>query len=228
MEISILLEWTTAISFYVLYLKRATIMYLKTEPYLTQIETLPQQGEQIIAQYDEDTIVLYQAYNPAIGHFAAKQGYFGGDFSYSRMSWIKPNFLWMMFRSGWGTKPNQEVTLAIWLQRAGFEAMLAQAVPSAYDPNLYASQTEWKREGSKTDVRIQWDPDHSPTGGVLQRRAIQLGIRGETLRRFGREWIVNIEDISDFVATQRQNAAPPRYSELQVPVERLYPTSTNQ
>src|SRR5262245_58806343 len=25
------------------------------------------------------------------------------------MSWIKLNFLWMMFRSGWGTKPDQEV-----------------------------------------------------------------------------------------------------------------------
>jgi len=27
------------------------------------------------------------------------------------MSWIKPNFLWMMYRCGWGTKEGQQVTL---------------------------------------------------------------------------------------------------------------------
>lgn len=197
--------------------------HLLVEPYLTQVAHLPQQGEQIIAQYDEETVVVYQAYTPAIGRFAATHGYFGGDFSYSRMSWIKPNFLWMMFRSGWGTKPQQEVTLAIWLKREGFEQILARAVPASYDPRLYASQTEWQRAGSRTEVRVQWDPDHSPTGGVLKRRAIQLGLRGDTLRAFGQEWIAKIEDISDFVATQRAYANPEHYPDLLVPVERPYP-----
>jgi hypothetical protein len=201
------------------------MMHLQTGPYLTQIKTLPQQGEQIIAHYDETSMVVYQAYNPTIGHFAVENGYFGGDFSYSRMSWIKPNFLWMMFRSGWGTKPNQEVTLAIWLQREAFDMILSQAVHSSYEPDHYTSKTDWERKGKTTDVRVQWDPDHSPTGGPLQRRAIQLGLRGETLRRYGREWIMKIEDISDFVATQRQNATPQRYDELIVPVERIYPTT---
>ena len=47
-----------------------------------------------------------------VGKIPVKNGYFGGAFSLDRMSWIKPNFLWMMFRSGWGTKEGQEVTLA--------------------------------------------------------------------------------------------------------------------
>jgi hypothetical protein len=38
-------------------------------------------------------VVVYQAYRPEIGHFAAQHGYFGGSFSLDRMSWIKPNFL---------------------------------------------------------------------------------------------------------------------------------------
>lgn len=29
------------------------------------------------------------------------------------MSWIKPNFLRMMYRSGWGTEKDQEVILAV-------------------------------------------------------------------------------------------------------------------
>ncbi|HBY80241.1 MAG TPA: DUF4291 domain-containing protein, partial [Cyanobacteria bacterium UBA11148] len=73
----------------------------------------------------------------SIGHFAAQHGYFGGEFSLKRMSWIKTNFLWMMYRSGWGTKADQEVVLAIWLKRSAFEEILAAAVPSSYVPELY-------------------------------------------------------------------------------------------
>ena len=88
-------------------------MSLITEPYSAQNARWPGSGRHILAQFDAESVVVYQAYNPAIGQFAARHGYFGGDFGMSRMSWIKPNFLWMMYRSGWGTKENQEVTLAV-------------------------------------------------------------------------------------------------------------------
>ncbi|WP_413199926.1 DUF4291 family protein, partial [Nostoc piscinale] len=93
-------------------------MRLVTESYLNQISCWPQTGRHILAQYDDQTVVVYQAYRPEIGHFAASNGYFGGEFSLERMSWIKPNFLWMMYRCGWGTKDGQEVVLAIWIQRS--------------------------------------------------------------------------------------------------------------
>ncbi|WP_009633425.1 DUF4291 family protein [Synechocystis sp. PCC 7509] len=64
-----------------------------TEPYLTQVDRLPKVGNHILAQFDESSIVVYQAYRPAIGNFAATQGYFGGEFSFGRTSWIEPNFL---------------------------------------------------------------------------------------------------------------------------------------
>src|SRR4051794_25066955 len=83
---------------------------LITEPYLVQNARWPRSGRHIPAQFDAESVVVYQAYNLSIGHFAARHGYFGGDFSTSRMTWIKPNFLWMMYRSGWGTKENREVT----------------------------------------------------------------------------------------------------------------------
>ncbi len=44
------------------------------------------------------------------------------------MSWIKTNFLWMMYRSGWGTKPDQEIILAIRLKTTFLDSVLTQAV----------------------------------------------------------------------------------------------------
>ena len=76
-------------------------MQLFTTTYTEQVTRLPKNGRHIIAQFDDEGIVVYQAYRPAIGEFAAKHGYFGGEFSLNRMSWIKPNLLWMMYRWGW-------------------------------------------------------------------------------------------------------------------------------
>lgn len=194
-------------------------MKLRVVPYIHQKPEWPQSGRHILAQYDESSIVVYQAYNAAIGRFAAQNGYFGGGFSYNRMSWCKPNFLWMMYRSGWGTKENQEITLAIRLNRAAFDSFLAQAVPSSHDPDLYKSRSEWSRMVQTSDVRLQWDPDHSPVGGPLERRAIQIGLRGSALHEYGRDAILEIEDISAFVAEQRLHVGSP---ELQTPSEQVY------
>jgi hypothetical protein len=74
-------------------------MNLRTEPYLAQTARLPKTGRHILAQFDDESVIVYQAYRPAIDHFAAHHGYFGGEFSLNRMSWIKPNFLWMYLDS---------------------------------------------------------------------------------------------------------------------------------
>src|SRR5258708_28463529 len=81
---------------------------LITTTYLEQVLVWPRTGRHILAQYDDDSIVVYQAYKPEIGHYAARHGHFGGEeFSLTRMSWIKTNFFWIMYRSGWGANPNQ-------------------------------------------------------------------------------------------------------------------------
>ncbi|WP_196992466.1 DUF4291 family protein [Panacibacter microcysteis] len=120
-------------------------------------------------------------YNNQIADFAVENQYFGrAHFSYSRMSWIKPNFLWMMFRCGWASKENQERVLALWLKKADFEAILSQAVFSSYQEGKYASFQTWRNELDSKEVRLQWDPDHNPYGEKLARRAIQLGLKGKT------------------------------------------------
>ena len=119
-------------------------MRLHTESYQEQQARWPRAGRHILAQYDADSIVVYQAYTPSIGRFAATHGRFGGDFSYNRMSWIKPNFLWMMYRSGWGTKPSQEITLAVRIRRDAFDLMLGQAVHSSFVPAIHPDRARAK------------------------------------------------------------------------------------
>lgn len=195
---------------------------LLTQNHLATISDLPKTGRHIVAQYDDNSVVVYQAYRPAIGNFAASHGYFGGEFQLNRMSWIKTNFLWMMYCSGWGTKEGQEVVLAVWLKRNAFDQILAAAVHSSYAPGIYASQRDWEKAVKNSQVRLQWDPDHYPSGAKLQRRAIQLGLRGEFLTTYAGDWILAIEDISEFVLEQRQNIRSD-CQDLIVPVEKVYP-----
>jgi hypothetical protein len=197
-------------------------MRLLTEPYRTQEARWPKSGRHILAQYDAESIVVYQAYKPAIGHYAAEHGCFGGEFSLDRMSWIKPNFLWMMYRSGWGTKQGQEVTLAVRVRRSAFDDILREAVHSTFVPEIYPSHSDWQKAVAKSNVRLQWDPDHHPSGAKLERRAIQLGLRGDVLAHFCRKWIVNIEDISAFVADQRTQMGTGEYGKLITPKEDVY------
>ena len=196
-------------------------MNLEICPYLAQVEQWPKNGCHILAQYDEESIIVYQAYRREIGDFAASAGYFGGAFSYSRMSWIKPNFLWMMYRSGWGTKPGQEVILAVRISIGLFNEILEKAVTSSFSEELFHNRDEWKQAVRQSDVRLQWDPDHSPTGDKVERRAIQLGLRGKVLEKYGMAPI-EITDISEFVSEQRENAVVSKYLELKTPCEKVY------
>src|SRR4051812_41292494 len=125
---------------------------IETESYVEQKVLWPRVGRHILAQYDEGSVVVYQAYNRGIAEFAVREGRFGGGFSFSRMSWIKPNFLWMMFRSGWGTKENQEATLGLRVRRDFFEEILGEAVPSSWDREQYASEAEWSVAVGRSSV----------------------------------------------------------------------------
>ena len=196
---------------------------LPLERHADQVSRWPATGRHILAHHDEETIVVYQAYRPSIGRWAAEHGQLGGpEFSYSRMSWVKPNFLWMMYRSGWGTKPDQEATLALRVRRTFFDGLLAAAVESAFQPGTHASPEAWKDALARSEVRLQWDPDHDPRGAPQERRAVQLGLRGGTLAEFGRSELLEVLDLSAVVAEQRAHLEANRLDLLETPVERVY------
>merc|ERR1711963_228677 len=164
------------------------------ELYETTREHWPMSGKVILAQHDKtlDAVCLYQAFKPEIADYAVQHQKFAGCPSYSttRMTWVKTNFLWMMFRSGWGKKPNQQRILAIWVHREAFERYLSQA------------RTRGAKPLGGDNVRLQWDPDHYPDGSChLTRRAVQLGLKNIAGFADGSD-IARIEDISDFVHEQ--------------------------
>ena len=196
-------------------------MKLATDLYVEQAKRWPPAGRHILAHHDAKSIIVYQAYRPSIGRFTVERGYFGGC-SLSRMSWIKPNFLWMMYRSGWGTKENQEVVLGLRLRRPFFDGMLARAIASTFDASGLSSREEWAAAVAASEVRLQWDPDHDPYGRVLPRRAVQLGLRGAALEAFGKRELLEVIDMTAFVAAQRDEILRNGLARLWTPVERTY------
>jgi hypothetical protein len=195
---------------------------IPTASYAEQSKTWPQSGRHILAHFDDETVIVYQAYSPAIGRFAVEHGYFGGEFSYRRMSWIKTNFLWMMYRSDWGRSHGQEIVLAVRLRRTFFDSLLKQAVPSSYVATQFSDRAEWKAAVERSDVRLQFDPDHLPTGDKCERRAIQLGLRSAALEAYGQREVVEVIDMTAFVAEQRMKVPSWKGGELLTPVERFY------
>ena len=201
-------------------------MHLATERYEVQRHTWPSQGQHILAHYDDSSVIVYQAYRHAIGQYAVQHGQLGGPgFSLARMSWIKPGFLWMMHRSGWGSKEDQQTILGLRIRRTFFEQLLSQAVPSSCPPDYPGGPAQWQRAVGQSKVRLQWDPDHAPAGAhhPHRRRALQLGLRGSRLADLAGPELLQVIDLSDFVAAQRVLVQQGQLEALRLPIERVYP-----
>jgi hypothetical protein len=170
---------------------------------------------QIRADYDADTIVVYQAYAPAMADAALRAGRFVAPFSFRRMTWIKPSFPWLMHRSNWARKPGQERVLAVRMSRQGWEEALSRAVLTTEDPAAVARAT----------VHVQWDPERSSRGAALNHYSIQVGIGRDLVRTFTDDWIVGLTDLTPQVrkaATLTRTGHAAKAQRL-FPAERVYP-----
>jgi hypothetical protein len=163
----------------------------------SQDSTNPQvPHRQIRAVYNEQTIRVYQAYSDDIAGAALANGTFvSPPFKMSRMTWIKPSFLWMMYRAGWGLKDaGQKRILAIDITRAGFEWALAHSCLSHANQNADREESEEKKNSSP--VRIQWDPERDLFLRPLDHRSIQIGLSKEAVALYATQWIRRITDVS--------------------------------
>ncbi|MFF4402152.1 DUF4291 domain-containing protein [Streptomyces sp. NPDC001480] len=151
---------------------------------------------EIRAAYGASTITVYQAYPPELGLPAVREGRFPASWKRSRMTWIKPSFLWMMYRCGWGTKPGQETVLAVEITRDGFEWALRNACLSSYVRRLHSDRSTWQRQLKRSPTRVQWDPERDLHLQPLPYRALQLGLSGEAVERYADEWTVSISDVT--------------------------------
>ncbi|MGN0437593.1 MAG: DUF4291 domain-containing protein [Lachnospiraceae bacterium] len=182
----------------------------------------------IRAVYNNETIRVYQAYNAAIAEQAIAKGTFGSYFKLDRMTWIKPSFLWMMYRCGWAQKIGQERVLAIDIKRDAFDFLVNNAMYAKYEPQSNLSKEEWKEQIKKTDIRIQWDPERDIYGNPLEYRSIQLGIRGKYVQQYVNNWIVKIKDITEYVTTLKEKIDIGCDVTLELPKEKEYRIKYNE
>jgi Domain of unknown function (DUF4291) len=185
---------------------------------------------QIRAVYDDKTIRVYQAYSDQIADAALAHGTFvSPPFKRERMTWIKPSFLWMMYRAGWGFKDEgQRRILAIDIAREGFEWALAHSCPSHPEENM--SFDEWQRVKATSPVRVQWDPERDLLLRPLEHRAIQIGLSKQAVELYVTNWICKITDVTSLahrvhalVEDQHLDAAA-----AFVPQEHQYPPANSR
>ncbi|GGN99039.1 hypothetical protein GCM10010112_92470 [Actinoplanes lobatus] len=153
----------------------------------------------IRADFDADTIVMYQAFGPAITDAALAAGRFVAPFSFTRMTWIKPSLLWLMHRSNWARKPGQERVLAVRITSAGWEQALSQAVLTAPVPAIHGSAAAWSTAFDAASVHVQWDPERSARGAALNHYSIQVGIGRALIRAYAEQWVVGLTDLTPTV-----------------------------
>jgi hypothetical protein len=180
---------------------------------------------QIRADFDRESIVIYQAYRKQIAEPAIKAGQFVEPFSWGRMTWIKPSFLWLMARSNWCQKSGQEHALAIRIKRTGWDRALSLGALTSFDPKIHGDETKWRSQFDDAIVHVQWDPERTIHGKKLENRSIQVGLSREIIKEFTDEWIIEIKDITPLARKIRALylSGNQRRAKDQLPKERVYP-----
>lgn len=180
---------------------------------------------EIRADYDRETIVVYQAYPPAIADAALRAGRFVPPFSLGRMTWIKPSFLWLMHRSRWGRKAGQERVLAVRIARAGWERALGLATLTSFDRSTFGTPDEWAARFAAAPVHLQWDTERSLRGAPMPYFSIQVGLGRRIIAEYVEGWVAAIEDLTPRVRKVEGLLRSGRGDEARrhLPPERAYP-----
>ena len=140
-------------------------------------------------EYDNEGVYIYQAYCNDIADWAIENQRLGGPlFNASRMTWIKPSFAWVLYRSGYAQKHNQERILKIKISHH----VIAQIL----------KQCSCKHGGGGSFGIIQWDPardiltvENSEPRKMQSKRAIQIGIKGHLSELYVSS-ILSIQDVT--------------------------------
>ncbi len=165
---------------------------------------LPATGRHFLAQFDADTVTVFQSFDRDVGGYAIEHGQFGGPaFRRDRASAIRLSLLDVLGRSDWGQKPGREVTLALRLRREAFDMVLRQAIHSVFPEGVYPMKRSWQLATRYSPVSITWEADRDLSGNPLSRDAARFGLRDRTLMQFATEWIEDVIDLSPWVSAHR-------------------------
>lgn len=181
----------------------------------------------IYADYDEEGVYVYQAFKPKIVAVAVEQNKFGKGFGIDRISWIKPSLGWMLRRSKYATKHRMEAIARIKLSHKSWMEILNQSIPTHFDEKRYSSENEWQSALKNSDVIHQWDPERSLKGERLDRQAIQIGLRGDILKKYKDEYVIGVKNITELakaigLSAKKRQPFPPN-----TPIEEEYPINEN-
>lgn len=148
------------------------------------------QARQIRALQDGDHITVYQAYNATIASAAVESQRLTASptFKLTRMTWVKPSWCWMMYRSGYSYKDdNQARILALRMKKTNLIELLERSI--------LAKNVD--KETGEQIVRIQWDPERGPRLEQLGYRSIQIGIPRGLCDKWANNWVEEITDVTD-------------------------------
>lgn len=181
----------------------------------------------IRADYDAQSIVVYQAYGAAIARPALEANRFVPPFSLRRMTWIKPSFLWLMERSNWGQKAGQEHILGVRITRNGWEEALSLGVLTGYEHAVHGSFASWQQQFEAARVHVQWDPERSIRGTDVGVNSIQVGLSRHVIERFVGEWVLEIKDLTPLTRKIHLllQAGQTEKARRLLPPERLHPVA---
>jgi hypothetical protein len=186
--------------------------------------------KKVRAVFDKNSITVYQAYNSAIANTAVqKQKFISPPFKMERTTWIKPSFLWMMHRSWWATKENQENILAIKIKREGWEWALKNSCLSHFSMAIHKTQSTWKTRFQDSPVKVQWDPEKDVQLNNLNYRSIQVGLTGVAVEKYINEWIISIENITPTCKEiyKKVQTGDIKTAKSLLPPEKIYPLPEN-
>ena len=181
----------------------------------------------IFANYDDDGVFVSQAFKPKIVQVAVEQNKFGKGFGVDRISWIKPSLGWMLRRSKYATKHRMEAIAKIKLSHISWLEILHQSVPTHFDARIFSTEMEWQSALKNSDVIHQWDPERALNGKRLERQAIQIGLRGDVLKKYKDEYVIEVTDLTALAkeigyASKNRNPLP-----NEIPIEKEYPINEN-
>ncbi|KAL9641861.1 hypothetical protein ABK040_011846 [Willaertia magna] len=166
-------------------------------PYDEVRNTWPSAGNHIIASYTDDAVLVFQAFNDEIADYALQHQKFEGCQAYNdtRMTWVKSNWLWMMYRSNYATKKNQTRILGLWLKKSAYNDILNKARLKGPGAGL---------------LRAQWDPDYSPElEPIRRRRDLQLGIKKRESFKNGEDFVEIVDCTALAHLSKKTRSIPP-------------------
>lgn len=181
---------------------------------------LPASGRVLLATFDDDTVLTWQAHHADVAAEMISRGRPGGtSWRTDRVTRMRTSLPSLLARCDWGRRPGRERILGLRMTRAGFDAMLRQAVHGEFEPEVYATRGAWQLATRYAAVTLTWHPDRDAGGHELARQTVRIGVRDDALRRLTTEWVTGFEDFTPWVEQAR--VAPS--VALAVPVLRPYP-----